>query len=54
MLAAGRWEEYYDYIYPDESASAPSLKILEMAHKWKRQRAHEPEEAREARDDDDE
>lgn len=37
-----RWEEYYDYIYPDEGASAPSHKILEMAHKWKRQRANEP------------
>jgi hypothetical protein len=36
--AVRRWEEYYDYIYPDETASAPSLKILEMAHKWKRQR----------------
>lgn len=34
----GGWEEYYDYIYPDEQAAQPSLKILEMAHKWKRQR----------------
>jgi crooked neck len=34
----GGWEEYYDYIYPDETAAQPSLKILEMAHKWKRQR----------------
>lgn len=34
----GGWEEYYDYIYPDDQAAQPSLKILEMAHKWKRQR----------------
>eukprot|EP01111_Echinosteliopsis_oligospora_P009984 TRINITY_DN3023_c0_g1_i2.p1 TRINITY_DN3023_c0_g1~~TRINITY_DN3023_c0_g1_i2.p1 ORF type:complete len:681 (-),score=170.49 TRINITY_DN3023_c0_g1_i2:88-2130(-) len=29
-------EEYYDYIFPDEQTSAPNLKILEMAHKWKK------------------
>ena len=32
------WEEYFDYIFPDEEKKAPSLKILEMAHKWKRQK----------------
>lgn len=32
------WEEYYDYIFPEEQAKAPSLKILEMAHKWKKQK----------------
>lgn len=32
------WEEYFDYIYPEEEAKVPSLKILEMAHKWKRQK----------------
>lgn len=32
------WEEYYDYIYPEEQAAQPSLKILEMAHKWKKQK----------------
>jgi crooked neck len=31
-------EEYYDYIFPDEQAAAPNLKILEMAHKWKKQK----------------
>ena len=25
------WEEYYDYIFPDEKGSAPNLKLLEMA-----------------------
>ena len=30
------WEEYIDYTFPEEQAKAPSLKILEMAHKWKR------------------
>ena len=32
------WEEYFDFIFPDEEKKAPSLKILEMAHKWKRQK----------------
>ena len=32
------WEEYYDYIFPEEQAKAPSLKILEMAQKWKKQK----------------
>lgn len=29
------WEEYFDYVFPDDVAAQPSLKILEMAHKWK-------------------
>jgi len=32
------WEEYYDYMFPDEKSGAPNLKILEMAHKWKKQK----------------
>ncbi len=31
-------EEYYDYIFPDEAAAAPNLKILEAAYKWKKQK----------------
>ena len=29
------WEEYYDYIFPDDEDEKPSLKLLEMAHLWK-------------------
>ncbi|KAL4860107.1 Crooked neck-like protein 1 [Chlorella vulgaris] len=36
--STGGMEEYYDYIFPDEAAAAPNLKLLEMAHKWKRQK----------------
>jgi len=36
-------EEYYDYIFPDEQATAPNLKILEMAHKWKKQKVEADE-----------
>ena len=32
------WEEYYEYVFPDERKNAPNLKILEMAHKWKKQK----------------
>ncbi|GLC73188.1 hypothetical protein PLESTF_001345100 [Pleodorina starrii] len=31
-------EEYYDYIFPEEGAAAPGLKLLEAAYRWKRQR----------------
>ncbi|KAL5727880.1 Crooked neck-like protein 1 [Ranunculus cassubicifolius] len=31
------YQEYYDYIFPEESA-APNLKILEAAYKWKKQK----------------
>lgn len=29
------WEEFYDYIFPEDKAQVRNLKILEMAHKWK-------------------
>jgi hypothetical protein len=32
------WEEYYDYIFPEEESKAPSLKILEMAQQWKKRK----------------
>lgn len=35
---AGGMEEYYDYVFPDEAAAAPGLKILEAAYRWKRAR----------------
>ena len=33
------WEEYYEYVFPDEKAVKPNMKILEMAHKWKKQKS---------------
>ena len=32
---AMEWEEYWDYVFPDEITKAPNLKLLEMAKKWK-------------------
>lgn len=33
------WEEYYDYIFPEDAANQPNLKLLAMARMWKRQQA---------------
>ncbi|CAG5133742.1 unnamed protein product [Candidula unifasciata] len=33
-LDAG-WEEYFDYIFPDEELAKPNLKLLALAKKWK-------------------
>jgi len=38
------WEEYYDYIFPDETAAQPNLKLLAMAKKWKQTQEEEPSE----------
>jgi len=35
------WEEYFDYLFPEDEAKAPSLKILDMAHKWKKQKTED-------------
>eukprot|EP00877_Chromochloris_zofingiensis_P007788 jgi/Chrzof1/3262/Cz12g18090.t1 len=37
-------EEYYDYVFPEEAGAAPSLKLLEAAYKWKRQRVEGAED----------
>ncbi|XP_013390405.1 crooked neck-like protein 1 isoform X2 [Lingula anatina] len=29
------WEEYFDYIFPDDEAAQPNLKLLAMAKMWK-------------------
>lgn len=38
------WEEYYDYVFPDDERSGmgksvKNLRLLEMAHKWKKSAA---------------
>lgn len=33
------WEEYWDYIFPDDAAAAPNLKLLQMARMWKQKQA---------------
>jgi crooked neck len=29
------WEEYYDYIFPDDDTQQQKLRLLELAHQWK-------------------
>jgi crooked neck len=29
------WEEYYDYLFPDDETERPNLKLFQMAHAWK-------------------
>ena len=33
------WEEYYEFIFPDDKKAGSNLKILEMAAKWKKGQA---------------
>ena len=35
------WEEYYDYIFPDDESAQPNLKLLAMAKMWKKQTEEE-------------
>lgn len=35
------FEEYYDYVFPDEAGAAPNLKLLEAAQRWKRLQAEQ-------------
>ena len=29
------WEEYFDYIFPEDGEDKSSLKLLQLAHQWK-------------------
>ncbi|RUS80280.1 hypothetical protein EGW08_011964 [Elysia chlorotica] len=45
-LDAG-WEEYFDYIFPDEESAKPNLKLLALAKKWKEVKEQEQEQEEE-------
>uniref|UniRef100_A0A672FFQ5 Crooked neck-like protein 1 n=1 Tax=Salarias fasciatus TaxID=181472 RepID=A0A672FFQ5_SALFA len=45
------WEEYYDYIFPEDAANQPNLKLLAMAKMWKRQQVQEDSPAEESERD---
>eukprot|EP00250_Pteridium_aquilinum_P016604 c23190_g1_i1 orf=955-3054(-) len=38
------FEEYTDYIFPEETGMQPNLKILEAAYKWKKQKFEQEDE----------
>ena len=35
------WEEYYDYIFPEDAANQPNRKLLAMVKLWKKQQVVE-------------
>uniref|UniRef100_A0A0A9E6I9 Crooked neck protein n=1 Tax=Arundo donax TaxID=35708 RepID=A0A0A9E6I9_ARUDO len=38
------YKEFIDYIFPEEIALAPNLKIVEAAYRWKRQKMGDDDE----------
>lgn len=48
------WEEYWDYMFPDDVSSAPHLKLLEMARMWKQRKEMGVESSSEEEDNNDE
>jgi len=38
------WEEYFDYIFPEDEAAKPNLKLLAMAKMWKKKKDVEPDD----------
>ncbi|KAF6023822.1 CRNKL1 [Bugula neritina] len=38
------WEEYFDYIFPDDASAQPNLKLLEKAKQWKLKKPQEAAE----------
>lgn len=49
----GGWEEYWDYMFPDDGADAPSLKLLQFAQKWKQNKGDDDSEEEEEDNDGD-
>ena len=47
----GGWEEYWDYVFPDDSSTASSLKLLQMARKWKQQQENQSDEEESSSDE---
>merc|ERR1712173_92393 len=43
----GQWEEYFDYIFPEDEGAKPNLKLLAMAKMWKKNKAEESNNSQE-------
>merc|ERR1719367_2768751 len=37
----GQWEEYFDYIFPEDEGAKPNLKLLAMAKMWKKNKTED-------------
>lgn len=38
------WEEYFDYIFPEDGGDSSNLKLLQLAHQWKLKMAEKGED----------
>ncbi|CAG7823407.1 unnamed protein product, partial [Allacma fusca] len=45
------WEEYFDYIFPEDESARPNLKLLAMAKMWKKKKEDETEVSKDVEDD---
>ncbi|RKO91577.1 hypothetical protein BDK51DRAFT_36289 [Blyttiomyces helicus] len=48
------WEEYFDYIFPDDETDRPNFKLLAMAHQWKMKMAEMAKKKDEGKDEEEE
>jgi len=46
------WEEYFDYIFPDDENNQPNIKLLQMANMWKQNKASSDESDSESEEED--
>nr|CAB3233887.1 crooked neck-like protein 1 [Phallusia mammillata] len=46
------WEEYYDYIFPEEEEAQPNLKLLAMAKMWKAKKEEGDSDSDDSSDED--
>ena len=49
------WEEYFDYIFPEDGQDQSSLKLVQLAHEWKMKMAQQEvsDDSDESEDEDD-
>merc|ERR1711994_1227427 len=47
----GQWEEYFDYIFPEDEGAKPNLKLLAMAKMWKKNKAEDSNVIQESSDE---
>merc|ERR1712154_703059 len=47
----GQWEEFFDYIFPEDEGAKPNLKLLAMAKMWKKQKDTTTTETEEVKDE---
>ena len=49
----GGWEEYDDYIFPEDEQCQPAIKLLDMARNWNKKENERSSESEDSSDEDD-